>query len=72
MARLVTRTASPAWIQLSWARDRPAATNWSCSAGLKVSDIDVVEANEAFAAQANGRVQGLDFDNGKTNPTAVR
>jgi len=37
-------------------------------AGLKVSDMDVVEANEAFAAQALAVCKGLDFDTAKTNP----
>ena len=36
--------------------------------GLKVSDMDVIEANEAFAAQAMAVCRGLDFDTAKTNP----
>jgi acetyl-CoA C-acetyltransferase len=37
-------------------------------AGLKLSDIDVIEANEAFAAQALAVARNLDFDPAKTNP----
>ena len=37
-------------------------------AGLSVSDMDVIESNEAFAAQACAVAQELDFDPAKTNP----
>ncbi len=37
-------------------------------AGLKISDMDVIESNEAFAAQACGVAQELGFDPAKTNP----
>ncbi len=37
-------------------------------AGLKLADIDVIEANEAFAAQALAVTKGLDLDPAKTNP----
>jgi len=37
-------------------------------AGLKVEDIDVIESNEAFAAQALGVNQQLDLDPAKVNP----
>ncbi len=37
-------------------------------AGLKVSDMDVVESNEAFAAQACAVARDLQFDPAKTNP----
>ena len=36
--------------------------------GLKVSDLDVIEANEAFAAQACAVSKGLDLDPAKVNP----
>ena len=36
--------------------------------GLKVGDFDVVESNEAFAAQACAVMQELDFDPEKVNP----
>lgn len=37
-------------------------------AGLKLSDIDVIEANEAFAAQACAVARQLDFDPARVNP----
>jgi acetyl-CoA C-acetyltransferase len=36
--------------------------------GLKVSDLDVIEANEAFAAQACAVIKELGFDPAKVNP----
>ena len=36
--------------------------------GLKISDLDVIESNEAFAAQACAVVQELDLDPAKVNP----
>lgn len=37
-------------------------------AGLKVHDLNVVESNEAFAAQACAVIRELDLDPGKVNP----
>jgi acetyl-CoA C-acetyltransferase len=37
-------------------------------AGLRIGDIDVVEANEAFAAQACAVMQELQLDPAKVNP----
>src|SRR6266404_2738310 len=37
-------------------------------AGLKVSDLDVIESNEAFAAQACAVTRELGFDPRKVNP----
>ena len=37
-------------------------------AGLSVHDFDVIEANEAFAAQACAVARELDFDPAKLNP----
>src|SRR6266404_754488 len=37
-------------------------------AGLKVSDLDIIECNEAFAAQACAVSQELDLDPAKVNP----
>lgn len=37
-------------------------------AGLSVSDLDVIECNEAFAAQACAVARELDFDPAKVNP----
>jgi acetyl-CoA C-acetyltransferase len=37
-------------------------------AGLKVSDMDVIESNEAFAAQACAEAKDHQLDPAKTNP----
>ncbi|MCY1248333.1 Beta-ketothiolase BktB [compost metagenome] len=37
-------------------------------AGLEISDLDVIEANEAFAAQALAVVNELGLDSNKVNP----
>ena len=37
-------------------------------AGVRIGDIDVIESNEAFAAQALGVSQQLDLDPAKVNP----
>jgi acetyl-CoA C-acetyltransferase len=37
-------------------------------AGLKVSDLDVIESNEAFAAQACAVARELELDPEKVNP----
>jgi acetyl-CoA C-acetyltransferase len=37
-------------------------------AGLQLSQMDVIESNEAFAAQAIAVARGLDFDMKKVNP----
>ena len=37
-------------------------------AGLKLDQMDVIESNEAFAAQSLGVCRGLDLDPAKTNP----
>lgn len=37
-------------------------------AGLTIADLDVIEANEAFAAQACAVAQQLEFDPAKVNP----
>ncbi len=37
-------------------------------AGLSVADLDVIESNEAFAAQALAVCKGLELDPAKTNP----
>jgi acetyl-CoA C-acetyltransferase len=46
----------------------PAVTLALQRAGLKVGDIDVVESNEAFAAQACAVAKDLKFDPTKVNP----
>lgn len=37
-------------------------------AGLALADMDVIESNEAFAAQSLGVCKGLDLDPARTNP----
>ena len=46
----------------------PAVRNAMQKAGLKVSDMDVIESNEAFAAQACAVAKDLGFDPKKVNP----
>lgn len=46
----------------------PAVTRALERAGLKIGDMDVIEANEAFAAQALAVARQLHFDMAKTNP----
>ncbi len=45
-----------------------AVKNALAKAGLKISDIDVIESNEAFAAQALGVSKELGLDAAKVNP----
>ncbi|MBA1200300.1 acetyl-CoA C-acyltransferase family protein [Pseudomonas capeferrum] len=46
----------------------PASRKVLEKAGLRVSDLDVIESNEAFAAQACAVARALDFDPEKVNP----
>ena len=46
----------------------PASRKALEKAGLKVSDMDVIESNEAFAAQACAVAKDLGFDMAKVNP----
>ncbi|CAM3486571.1 acetyl-CoA C-acyltransferase family protein [Bordetella sputigena] len=46
----------------------PATRAVLARTGLKVADIDVIESNEAFAAQACAVMRELDFDPAKVNP----
>ena len=46
----------------------PATRQALQRAGLTVADLDVIEANEAFAAQACAVAKDLDFDPVKVNP----
>jgi acetyl-CoA C-acetyltransferase len=46
----------------------PASKKLLEKLGLKVSDLDVVEANEAFAAQACAVTKDLGLDPAKVNP----
>ena len=46
----------------------PASRKALEKAGMKVADMDVIEANEAFAAQACAVAKDLEFDPAKVNP----
>ncbi len=46
----------------------PAVQNALLRANLKIMDLDVIESNEAFAAQACAVAKELQFDPEKTNP----
>ncbi len=46
----------------------PAVQKALARAGLKIGDMDVIESNEAFAAQACAVAKDLEFDPAKTNP----
>lgn len=46
----------------------PATQKALKKAGLSIADIDVIESNEAFAAQACAVAQDLGFDPAKVNP----
>ena len=46
----------------------PATRQVLKGAGLKVSDLDVIESNEAFAAQACAVPRALELDPAKVNP----
>ena len=46
----------------------PAVKNAMARAGLRVGDMDVIESNEAFAAQACAVAKDLEFDMKKVNP----
>lgn len=46
----------------------PAVENLLARTGLKINDFDVVESNEAFAAQALAVNKGLGLDPAKVNP----
>jgi len=68
MARLVAYASAgvePAYMGMG---PVPASRQALERAGLKVSDLDVIESNEAFAAQACAVAQELQFDPAKVNP----
>ncbi|NKX45152.1 acetyl-CoA C-acyltransferase family protein [Roseicyclus persicicus] len=46
----------------------PAVENLLARTGLKITDFDVIESNEAFAAQALAVNKGLGLDAAKVNP----
>ncbi len=68
MARLVSYGIAGVDPKIMGIGPVPACTNALNKAGLKVSDMDVIEANEAFAVQAMAVACDLKFDPKKTNP----
>jgi acetyl-CoA C-acetyltransferase len=68
MARLVAYAhagVEPAYMGMGTV---PATRTALLRAGLAVADMDVIESNEAFAAQACAVASELNFDPAKTNP----
>src|SRR5690606_303050 len=68
MARLVAYGHAGVEPSLMGLGPIPAVKNALARAGLKVSDMDVIESNEAFAAQACAVAKDLGFDPKKVNP----
>ncbi|WDY55689.1 acetyl-CoA C-acyltransferase family protein [Pseudomonas sp. PSKL.D1] len=68
LARLVAYTHAGVEPELMGLGPIPATQKVLAKAGLKVSDLDVIESNEAFAAQACAVARALDFDPEKVNP----
>ena len=68
MARLVSYGLAGVDPQVMGIGPVPAVKVALARAGLKVSDIDVIESNEAFAVQALAVSCDLQFDPAKTNP----
>jgi acetyl-CoA C-acetyltransferase len=67
MARLVAYAHAGVDPALMGIGPVPATQRVLEKAGLKVSDLDVIESNEAFAAQACAVSRALDFDPAKVN-----
>ncbi|MNE08570.1 Beta-ketothiolase BktB [compost metagenome] len=68
MARLVAYAHAGVEPELMGLGPIPATRLVLKKAGLTVNDLDVIESNEAFAAQACAVAQQLDFDPAKVNP----
>ena len=68
MARLVAYGHAGVDPKLMGIGPIPAVQNALRRANLKISDIDVIESNEAFAVQACAVAKELQFDPEKTNP----
>jgi acetyl-CoA C-acetyltransferase len=68
MARLVAYAHAGVDPKLMGMGPVPATRAVLARAGLAVGDLDVIEANEAFAAQACAVMQALDLDPAKVNP----
>ncbi len=68
MARLVSYAVAGVPNEIMGEGPIPASRLALKKAGLSVSQMDVVESNEAFAAQAIAVTRGLELDPAKTNP----
>ena len=68
MARLVAYAHAGVEPQLMGLGPIPAVRRVFEKAGLKPADMDVIESNEAFAAQAMAVTRDLDLDPAKVNP----
>lgn len=68
MARLVAYAHAGVEPALMGLGPIPATQKVLEKAGLSVSDLDVIESNEAFAAQACAVARALDFDPERVNP----
>ena len=68
MARLVSYALAGVPNHIMGEGPIPASQRALSNAGLSVEDMDVIESNEAFAAQALAVIKGLNLDMDKTNP----
>jgi len=68
MARLVSYAVAGVPNEIMGEGPIPATRLALAKAGLKIDQLDVVESNEAFAAQAIAVSRGLELDPAKTNP----
>jgi acetyl-CoA C-acetyltransferase len=68
MARLVSYAVAGVPNEIMGEGPIPASKLALKKAGLRVDQMDVVESNEAFAAQAIAVSRGLELDMAKTNP----
>ncbi|WP_334186365.1 acetyl-CoA C-acyltransferase family protein [Noviherbaspirillum sp.] len=68
LARLVSYAVAGVDPSLMGTGPIPAVKLALQRAGLTLADMDVIESNEAFAAQSLGVCRGLDLDPAKTNP----
>ncbi|HYD59986.1 MAG TPA: acetyl-CoA C-acyltransferase family protein [Noviherbaspirillum sp.] len=68
MARLVSYAVAGVEPSIMGTGPIPAVQLALKRAGLSLNDMDVIESNEAFAAQSLGVCRGLDLDPARTNP----
>ena len=67
MARIVSYASAGVDPKVMGLGPIPATRKALEKAGLKLADIDLIEANEAFAAQTLAAAKELDFDAQRTN-----